>query len=475
MLIIVQNLPVPLDRRVWLECRALIDEGYAVSVICPQGPGDPTYEEIEGVRLFKYPAPPDMPGAVGYLREFIYCWLKTAKLSLTAWRDRRFDVIQACNPPDTYWALAALWSVLGVRFVYDQHDLNPELFRAKFGQPRGPLRRAQHRMLVWLERRTYRQADHVISTNESYRLIALTRGERAMDAVTVVRSGPNTSQMRPVSPLAGLRAGADFLVCYLGIMGSQDGVDDLLRSVRCLVHDHGRRDIRFALLGFGESLDEMRRLARDLNVEEWVTFTGRADSRMITEYLSSSDLGVCPDPRTVFNDVSTMNKVMEYMAFALPVVAYDLHESKMSAGDAAAYVDPGDVEAFAKAIQELLDDPGRRAAMSMIARRRAAADLDWSAQAAAYVGVFAKLFGGDESAGRTRAWPEVDRRRADAIVPLQNSWGHDLVDLRGKTDPNTFLRTRREEQERLASLYRMPIMRAPAAESTTGSADTAEA
>jgi glycosyltransferase involved in cell wall biosynthesis len=462
VLIIVQNLPVPLDRRVWLECRALVQAGYDVAVICPQGPGDPEFEELEGVALYKYPPPPEMSGAVGYVREFVYCWLKAARLSLKVWRRRRFQVIQACNPPDTYWALAALWKVFGVKFVYDQHDLNPELFRAKFGQPRRLVHRFQHRMLVWLERRTYRQADHVVATNESYRLIALTRGERAMGDVTVVRSGPNTSQMRPVAPLPALRSGADFLVCYLGIMGSQDGVDNLLRSVHCLVHEHGRRDIHFALLGFGESLEEMRELARELDLSDWVTFTGRADARMITEYLSTADLGVCPDPRTVFNDLSTMNKVMEYMAFALPVVAYELHESRMSAGDAAVYVESGDVDAFAKVIGELLDDPARRREMAVAGRRRAATELDWSAQAHAYVGVYEKLLGREHPRSLSEAWPLVDRRQPDVVVPLQNDWGHELVDLRaGGAAARGLLRAAEAELSDQPALQNLPTMRIP--------------
>ena len=237
-------------------------------------------------------------------------------------------------------------------------------------------------------------------------------------------------------------------------MGSQDGVDNLLRSVHCLVHEHGRRDIHFALLGFGESLEEMRRLADDLDLTEWVTFTGRADSRMITEYLSTADLGVCPDPRTIFNDLSTMNKIMEYMAFALPVVAYELRESRMSAGDAAVFVEPGNVDHFAKVIGELLDDPSRRRVMSMAGRRRAATDLDWAAQARAYVGVYDGLLGRESPEQACDAWPRVDRRRSNGVLPLQNNWGHDLVDLRGST-PDVFLRDTRNGRAYLAGVDRI--------------------
>lgn len=463
ILVIVQNLPVPLDRRVWLECQALVASGYHVSVICPQGPGDLEFQTLDGVDIYKYAPPPETTGAIGYVREFVYCWWQTAKLSRKVWQHRPFDVMQACNPPDTYWALAVLWRRRGVRFVYDQHDLNPELFRAKFGRPRGLVRKLQHRMLVWLERKTYQHADHVIATNESYRLIALTRGERDIDDVTVVRSGPDTARMRPVAPVPALREGAEHLVCYLGIMGSQDGVDYLLHSVRSLVHDHGRVDTHFALLGFGESQVELQRLADELEVADWVTFTGRADPRMISEYLSTADLGLCPDPRTVFNDCSTMNKIMEYMAYALPVVAYDLHESKVSAGDAAAYVAPGDTDAFAKEIQSLLDDPVRRAEMSAAGRRRVAAELDWAAQAESYVGVYDKLLG-RESPSTEPAWPVVDRRRHSVITPLRDEWGHELIDLRRVTAPGDFLRGGEAVAPgSLATVHAIPHMRAPLA------------
>ena len=427
----VQNLPVPLDRRVWLECQSLRDAGYRVAVVCPAGPGDPKFQTLDGIDLYKYEPLPEREGAVAFFRESVYCWLQTAKLSRRAWRRYPFDAMQACNPPDTYWALAALWSRRGVRFVYDQHDLNPELFRAKFGRPRGPVKRIERRILLWLESRSYRQADHVIATNASYRLIALTRGERDVHEVTIVRSGPDTAVMRPIQPLPELRAGARHLVVYLGIMGSQDGLDALLRSVRAIVHDQGRRDIHFALLGFGERLETLRQLVVTLEIDDVVTFTGRADAQLIARYLSTADLGVCPDQRTVFNDCSTMNKVMEYMAYGLPVVAFDLHESRVSAGDAAEFVESGNVEAFGKAIQGLLDDPVRRVAMGAIGRARAVSDLDWASESRSYVGVYDDLLCPDLTRLDAESWPLVDRRSGTAgTEPLTDEWGHEMLDLR---------------------------------------------
>lgn len=431
VLIVVQNLPVPLDRRVWLECRALVAAGYRVSVICPRGPGDPDFTSLEGVEIWKYDPAPEAQGVLGYLWEFGYSWARTARLARRVWKRAPFDVLQACNPPDTYWALALLYRRRGVRFVYDQHDLNPEVFRSRFGEPAGIAGKAQYRALLWLERRTYRAAQHVIATNESYRQVAVTRGGRAPADVTVVRSGPDTARMRPVEGLPELRAGRRQLAVYLGIMGPQDGVDLVLRALDVLVRKLGRDDLHVALLGFGDCLEDLRALAADLGLADRVTFTGRADARVITEYLSTADVGLSPDPKSPLNDVSTMNKTMEYMSFALPVVTFDLHETRVSAGDAAVYVPftgdrEADAERYAEAVAELLDDPERRQEMAVAGRRRAAELLDWEPQKRAYVGVFDALLG----IARPPAPPRGERRRGPSAGPPKDEWGHQLVDLR---------------------------------------------
>jgi glycosyltransferase involved in cell wall biosynthesis len=393
VLVIVQNLPVPLDRRVWLECRALRAAGYDVSVICPKGPGDPRRHVIDGVHIYKYAPPPQASGVLGYLLEFVYCWLRTALLSRAVWKRRPFDVMQACNPPDTYWALARLWRRRGVRFVFDQHDLNPELFLSRFGQPRSIAARLQYRALVWLEAMTYRTADHVISTNESYRGVAMTRGGRAGDDVTVVRSGPDTSVMRPVRPSVEARPRQRHSLVYLGVMNPQDGVDLVLEVMDELVHRRGRTDVEATLLGFGDCYEALRRQCSEMGLDDVVTFTGRADAAMIAEHLSEASIGLCPDRKTPLNDVSTMNKTMEYMAYALPSVSFDLVETRVSGGDSCLYVPSGDVIAFADAVDRLLDDDDLRIELALRARRRVAEHLDWRAQAEAYVGVFDSLSG----------------------------------------------------------------------------------
>ena len=393
VLIIVQNLPVPLDRRVWLECQALVARGYQVSVICPKGPGDPGYQEIQGVHVHKYRPAPEAHGVGGFVMEFTYSWLRTAWLSGVIWRRQRFDIIQACNPPDTYWLLAKLWASRGVKFVFDQHDLNPELFLSRFGEPKTFAKRLQFQGLVWLERMTYRTATKVISTNESYKRIALTRGKRAAADVTVVRSGPDTRQMRPIYPDPSIRGDARSLLVYLGIMGPQDGVDLVLEVMDELVHRRGRTDVHAALLGFGDCLENLKQQCHELGLDPWVTFTGRADKSVIAQYLSAADVGLCPDIKTPLNDISTMNKTMEYMAYALPSVSFDLVETRVSAREAAVYVKSGDTQAFTDAVEQLLDDPDRRVQMGMLARRRVVDVLDWLPQSQRYVDVFNQLSG----------------------------------------------------------------------------------
>lgn len=391
VLIIVQNMPVPQDRRVWLECQELTAAGYAVSVICPAGPGDSARDVIDGINLYKYGGAPATSGVLSFAFEFLYCWIRTAWLSLVVWRHGRFDIIQTCNPPDTYWLLARLWRLRGVRFVYDQHDLNPELYLSRFGEPTTGIRKALYRGLVWLERMTYRSADHVISTNQSYKRIAVTRGGRDPGDVTVVRSGPHTSWMRPVQPARSVYRGGDHLLVYLGIMGPQDNVDVILDVMEELVYERGRTGVRAALLGYGDCLAGLMQRSTELQLDDFVEFTDRADSVMIADYLSSADIGLSPDLKTPLNDASTMNKTMEYMAYCLPSVSFDLHETRVSAGDTALFVEPGNIHAFADAVEMLLDDGELRTQMGLAARRRVVAHLDWRTQAPHYVNVFNRL------------------------------------------------------------------------------------
>lgn len=440
VLVIVQNLPVPLDRRVWLECQALTAGGYQVSVICPKGPGDPARQEIGGIAIYKYRPAPEATGLVGFVIEFVYSWLRTAFLSLVVRKERGFDVIQACNPPDTYWLLALLWRLRGVRFVFDQHDLNPELFLSRFGEPESRSEVVQYRGLLWLERMTYRVADRVISTNESYRRIAISRGHRAPDDVSVVRSGPDTTTMRPVQPRGNPARGKHLLV-YLGIMGPQDGVDVVLDVMAELVHVRGRTDVRAALLGFGDCLEDLKAQAHRLTLDEHVEFTGRVGSDVIGEFLSAASVGLCPDRKTPLNDVSTMNKTMEYMAYAVPPVSFDLVETRVSADDTALFVPSGDVQAFADAIETLLDDEDLRTRMSLAARERLVHKLDWRPQSERYVEVFDRLTGRPARAV-VEGWPARDRRAPVEPGSGRDPEGREFIDLRVDGELERFVRTR---------------------------------
>ncbi|PZF79279.1 glycosyltransferase WbuB [Jiangella anatolica] len=381
---VVQNIPLRYDRRVRSECRALLDAGYGVTVICPKDTADEPDEQVaDGVVVRSYPPPPATSGLVSYLVEFVVCWLRTARLSLRAARAEGFDVIQACNPPDTYWLLGLLWKLRGKKFVYDQHDLCPEVYEARFGK-RGPLYRA----LLLLERATYATADRVVSPNPSYQEIALTRGKLPIERTTVVMSSPDPELMRRGEPHPELRGGREFLVCYIGIMGPQDGVDRLLDAAAHYVHVLGRTDTRFALLGYGDSLDDLRAQCTRLGLDEWVTFTGRVDQAELGRWLSTADVGVTPDPPCEFNHRSTMNKTLEYMAHEVAVVATDLRETMRCAGPAAEYVPDGDPVVMAKTIAMLLDDPNRRARMGATGRQRIETELAWQLQARDYVALY---------------------------------------------------------------------------------------
>jgi glycosyltransferase involved in cell wall biosynthesis len=389
ILIIVENLPVPLDRRVWLQCRALVAAGYGVAVICPKGDGDPSYELLEGVHLYKYriPALAAATGAGAFLLEFAYSWIATAILTVKVLFGPGFDVLQACNPPDTYFTIAAFYKLLGKRFVFDQHDLSPEIYSLRFARPS----RLVYRILVLLELWTHRLADQVITVNGSVRDLLVTRTGSPPEKVRVVRTGPDLERLHRVTPRPELRRGSRHLCCYLGVMGPQDRVDLLLRAADVLVNDLGRRDCHFLLIGFGECLDDLKRLAVELGLEEAVTFTGRASDEQICAYLSSADVALSPDPKNPFNDVCTMIKTLEYMTFGLPIVSFDLKETRRSADEAAIYVQGDDPRAFAVALTGLLDDPERRARMGRAGRRRIEEGLSWDHQKHEYLDMYQQL------------------------------------------------------------------------------------
>ena len=397
VLIIVQNLPVPFDRRVWLECQALTGAGYRVVVVCPKGKDDPGYQVIDGVELYKYR--PYAPGGskLSFAGEYAYSFAATAWKALLA-RARggvlhgRFAVIQACNPPDIFWPIAMAFKALErTKFVFDHHDLCPELFESRFGG-----RSLPYKGLRFLERRTHRTASHVISTNESYRQIAISRSGRNPADVTVVRTGPDPGKLKRGEPDDSQRRGRRYLAAYIGVMGPQDGVDIVVRAAAVIVHDLKREDIAFTLIGKGDCFGELVVLRDQLKLNGHVEFTGRAPDELVKKVMSTADIGLSPDPMNPLNDLSTMNKTMEYMSFELPVVAFDLRETRVSAADAAVYVKPTgnpdqDVRAYAQAILDLIDDEEERARMSKLGRARVEEELAWPYQQRSYLGVYASL------------------------------------------------------------------------------------
>jgi glycosyltransferase involved in cell wall biosynthesis len=387
VLIIVQNLPVPLDRRVWLECRTLVEAGHQVSVVCPKGPGDPSRQVIEGVTIYKYQPYAPGGGAMGFVAEYIYSFAMTAWLVAKAWRHERFDVLQACNPPDIFWPLGIAFRALGCSFVFDHHDLCPELYESRF--PGGP--RPLYRCLRALEWMTFRSATHVIATNESYRRVALRRGGKKPDEVTVVRTGPDAARLRRVDPDPALRQGRQYLVAYIGVMGPQDGVDIVLHAADLIVHGFGRDDVTFVLMGHGDSFDDLVALRDRLGLAPYVEFTGRVPDGLVATVLSTADVGLSPDPRNPLNELSTMNKTMEYMAYELPVVAFDLAETRVSAQGAAVYVEPNEVDRYAKAVVELLLDEPLRRRMGALGRARVEDELAWDHQRPRYRDLYSRL------------------------------------------------------------------------------------
>lgn len=392
ILIIVENLPVPFDRRVWQEARALREAGASVSIICPTGKGYEKREEIiEGIKIYRHPLPIDASSPMGYLREYASALLWETFLSWKVFFREGFDVIHACNPPDLIFLVALQFKLLGKRFVFDHHDINPELYEAKFKRRDG-----FWRLLLFLERMTFRQADVSIATNDSYRRIAIERGNMKPDDVFVVRSGPDLSRINPVAVAPERKNGRKYLVGYVGVIGAQEGVDLLLDAAKHIVHDLGRNDIQFCIVGGGPALDELRQSASEDELDDFVTFLGRAPDADLLEVLSTSDICVNPDRVNEMNSLSTMNKVLEYMALGKPIVQFDVIEGRVSAQGASLYARANDPKDFAEKIIELLSDAEARQAMGQLGRQRVETGLSWSHQAPRLIEAYQRLFADDK-------------------------------------------------------------------------------
>jgi glycosyltransferase involved in cell wall biosynthesis len=390
ILMLLGNNPFPQDQRVSQEAASLVQAGYEVSIVCPRSNGQPPRDQWRGVHVYRYRKPFDPQGAIGYALEYAQATLAALALSVRVALERGFDVIHAHNPPDTYWLVGALYKPFGKRFVYDHHDLSPEMYSARFPDRRGGMLRS---ILGALEKLSYRVSDHVLVTNESYRRVAIGRGRMSADKVTVVRNGPDFERVHQVPDDPELRARAATLLGYVGVMGYQDGIDHLLRAIAHLVYDLGRTDTLAVLIGGGDAWEEMRRLAVELEIEPYVWFTGPVDGDELMRLLSTVDVCLDPDPSNPYTDRSTMIKMMEYMTLGKPIVAFDLTEHRVTAGEAAVYVEADDDLEFARAIAELMDDPERRARMGAFGRRRVQSELEWAYSVQHLLEAYAQLFG----------------------------------------------------------------------------------
>lgn len=388
VLFIVENLPSPFDRRVWQEATTLSEAGYEVSIICPTGKGyEKKYEVMEGIHIYRHNLPFEAEGALGYALEYAMALFWEFVLAWRVLLTRGFDAIHACNPPDNIFLIGGFFKLMGKKFLFDHHDINPELYEAKFGR-----RDFFYKVMLAWERWTFRTATVSIATNESYKRIAIERGGMAPDRVFVVRSGPKLDRLKIIPPVESLKQGRKYLVGYVGVMGRQEGIDYLLRAARHMVFDLGRTDVHFGLVGGGTSLEEMKAYARELGVADYVTFTGRIPDQEMLEMLNTADVCVNPDVANEMNDKSTMNKIMEYMALGKPIVQFDLTEGRFSAQDASLYAKGNDAEDMAAKIVQLLDDQEARKRMGEYGRNRVINELEWKYEAPKLLAAYESLF-----------------------------------------------------------------------------------
>lgn len=387
VLIIIENLPAPFDRRVWQEATTLRQACADVSIICPKMKGfTDSHEIIDGIEIHRHSLPVEGRGAIGYLTEYTVAFLWQTLLAYRIYRKKPFDVIQGCNPPDLIFAIALPYRWLGVRYLFDHHDINPELYIAKFGK-----KGLGYRLMLWAERITFRTAHRSIATNESYRQIAIDRGGMHPALVDVVRSGPSLDRLKIQPPDDSCRKGRKFLVGYIGVIGVQEGLDLLLESVQHVVAT--RQDIQFAIVGGGTALAEVQALAEEMRLTQYVDFYGRVSDQDMLRVLNSCDLCVNPDRPTEMNNLSTMNKIMEYMALGKPIVQYDLKEGRASAQEASLYATNTSTQDFANKIIQLLDDPITRQRMGEFGRQRVVNELSWSHEKERLLAVYRSILG----------------------------------------------------------------------------------
>lgn len=371
ILIIVENLPVPFDRRVWQEATTLKENGAEVSVICPRMKGYlKKYDYLDGIHIYRHSLWQEGSSYLGYLMEYSSALFWEMILSLKIFLKKRFHVIHGCNPPDLIFLIALVFKVFGVKYVFDHHDINPELFLAKFNK-----KGLMYKLMVLFERLTFKTANYSIATNNSYREIAVTRGKMKPEKVTVVRSGPDLKRLVISRGNDKYKKGRKYLVGYVGVIGEQEGLDLLLESVKHIVYK--RNDIQFAIVGGGTDLEKIRKLSSDMDLEDYVDFYGRIPDDALIDILNTTDICVNPDKPTEMNNLSTMNKIMEYMALKKPIVQFDLKEGRFSSQKASLYARNNDTRDFADKIEYLIDNEQVRNQMAEYGHNRVISELSW--------------------------------------------------------------------------------------------------
>jgi glycosyltransferase involved in cell wall biosynthesis len=397
--IVVENLPVPFDRRVWQEAQALKRAGWLVSVICPANEAFPAkFEVIDDIAVYRHPLPPEGRGALAYFREYAAALFHEFRLLIKVHRERGFSIIQACNPPDLIFLAAAPFRLMGKRFIFDQHDVGPELFIVKYGE-KGFLYRA----LIFFERCSYAMADFVITANATFKDIAIRRGGKAPSLIEVVYGVPERKRIHRVAPEPGLNGGRKFVLGYIGIINEQDGVDHLVRAVAELVGPRGFRDFRAVIVGAGPALEAVRALARSLGVEDYLVFTGYLSGERMLAHISAFDIGIIPDPFNEANDVMSMNKVFEYCALGIPTASYPLTETKRLLGKAGVYAPTLDPAGLADACLRLMQDEPLRSRCAAEAARLSAETFVWENEARKYVETYERALKTMSAGGAKRA------------------------------------------------------------------------
>lgn len=387
VLLIIENLPFPFVRRAWQEAVALRDAGYRVHVISPKGAGYETDHEItEDVDIYRYRVW-EASGPLGYPIEYGKAVAAQFYLALKIFWRHRFRVVHTWNPPDIMFLNGLFFKLFGARYIFDHLDLNPELYLAKFGK-----KDLFYRLVCLVEKCAFRTANVSLATNQSYRQIAIERGGKAPERVFIVRVSPEPEKMKRGDPVPELKKGRKYLVVYLGVMGPQDGVDLLVQSIEHIIRK-GRDDIQFTLIGSGTEVSRLKSMVAQKKLESWVNFTGRIPGEELAKYLSTADVGVASDPLNPMNDKSTMGKVLEYMAFNLPVVQYEVTEGRRSAGEASLYARPNDPVDFADKILQLIDSDELRQRMGAIGRQRIEQIFNWEIDRKSLLDAYAKALG----------------------------------------------------------------------------------